>query len=153
MNRARATSAPGDRVRPIVLAGLAILGLAAVLFAGRRPLMMTAPARLAGRWHGCYDTCNGFAPIRFAALRSMLRILALGAGCSVLVETAQYVFRLDRVSSVDDVLVNAGGAVLCGLASRHGGAAWDRSHRAEPRIECVDVSRVLPNHMGRACAY
>ncbi|MFG2841536.1 VanZ family protein [Streptomyces zaomyceticus] len=59
-----------------------------------------------------------FAPMRFAALASVPRILALGAGCSVLVETAQYVLRLDRVSSVDDVLVNALGAVLAGLASR-----------------------------------
>ncbi|MEU7111652.1 VanZ family protein [Streptomyces sp. NPDC046182] len=59
-----------------------------------------------------------FAPMRFAALASLPRILALGAGCSVLVETAQYVLRLDRVSSVDDVLVNATGAVLAGLASR-----------------------------------
>ncbi|MFF6980766.1 VanZ family protein [Streptomyces sp. NPDC008343] len=59
-----------------------------------------------------------FAPMRFAALASVPRILALGAGCSVLVETAQYVLRLDRVSSVDDVLVNAAGAVLAALASR-----------------------------------
>jgi glycopeptide antibiotics resistance protein len=59
-----------------------------------------------------------FAPMRFAALASVLRVLALSAGCSVLVETAQYVFRLDRVSSVDDVLVNAAGAVLAALASR-----------------------------------
>ncbi|WP_171111067.1 MULTISPECIES: VanZ family protein [unclassified Streptomyces] len=59
-----------------------------------------------------------FAPIRFAAPASVPRILALGAGCSVLVETAQYALRLDRVSSVDDVLVNATGAVLAGLASR-----------------------------------
>ncbi|MFD5888878.1 VanZ family protein [Streptomyces sp. NPDC060334] len=59
-----------------------------------------------------------FAPMRFAALASAPRILALGAGCSVLVETAQYLLRLDRVSSVDDVLVNAAGAVLAALASR-----------------------------------
>lgn len=59
-----------------------------------------------------------FAPMRFAALASVPRILALGAGCSVLVETAQYLLRLDRVSSVDDVLVNAAGAVLAALASR-----------------------------------
>jgi len=43
------------------------------------------------------------APLRFAALASVPRILALAAGCSVLVEAAQYVLRLDRVSSVDDV--------------------------------------------------
>ncbi|GAA2760314.1 hypothetical protein GCM10009872_56750 [Actinopolymorpha rutila] len=60
-----------------------------------------------------------FAPMRFAALASVPRILALGAGCSALVEIAQYVFWLDRVSSVDDVLVNAAGAALAGLASRH----------------------------------
>src|SRR5204862_807567 len=59
-----------------------------------------------------------FAPMRSAALASLPRILALGAGCSALIETAQYVFRLDRVSSVDDVLVNATGAVLAALASR-----------------------------------
>jgi hypothetical protein len=56
--------------------------------------------------------------MRFAALASLPRILVLGAGCSVLVETAQYVLRLDRVSSVDDVLVNAVGAALAALASR-----------------------------------
>jgi VanZ like family len=205
-------SAPPRRTRRIALVSLTILGLASAMFAVRRPLMMSAPACLAGRWHGCYDTENGvllmmlvglplaalvvwalahrrrsagvtsawrmslaevgmvygtvpfvwitlmpgpgagtvpgrvslvplrdlvtmgslgiagnllifaalgfFAPIRFAALASVPRILALGAGCSALVETAQYVFRLDRVSSVDDVLVNAAGALLAGLASR-----------------------------------
>lgn len=59
-----------------------------------------------------------FLPVRFAALASAPRVVALGAGCSVLVETAQYVLRLDRVSSVDDVLVNAAGAGLAALASR-----------------------------------
>ncbi|MGP2442750.1 VanZ family protein [Streptomyces sp. JW3] len=184
-----------------MLAGLAILGLAGVLFAVWRPLMMTAWACMAGRWHGCFDTSNGVLlmtlvglplaallvwalarlrragsvtsgwrmpvaevgmvygtvpmvwltlqpgpgagvvpgrvspiPLRdlvtmgpvgiggnlliFAALASVPRILMLGASCSILVETAQYVLRLDRVSSVDDVLVNAAGAVLFGLASR-----------------------------------
>lgn len=195
-----------------MLVSLAILGLAGVAFAVRRPLLMSAPRCMAGRWHGCFDTFNGvllmmlvglplaalvvwalafcrraagvtsawrtslaevgmvygtvpmvwltlmpgpgagivpgrlsliplrdlvtmgpvgiggnllifaalgfFAPMRFATLASVPRILALGAGCSALVETAQYVFQLDRVSSVDDVLVNAAGAVLAGLASR-----------------------------------
>jgi hypothetical protein len=59
-----------------------------------------------------------FAPLRLAAAASVPRILALGAACSVLIETAQYVLRLDRVSSVDDVLVNATGAALAALASR-----------------------------------
>ncbi|MET9022951.1 VanZ family protein [Actinopolymorpha sp. NPDC004070] len=199
-------------MRRTVLAGLAVLGLAVVLFAVRRPLLMAAPACAAGRWHGCLDTENGvllmmlvalplpalvvcalavrrratgvasawrtslaevgmvygtvpmvwlalmpgpgagvvpgrlsvvplrdlatmgplgvggnlvlfaalgfFAPMRFAVLASVPRILVLGAACSALVEIAQYVFWLDRVSSVDDVLVNAAGAVLAGLASR-----------------------------------
>ncbi|MFE9658979.1 VanZ family protein [Streptomyces sp. NPDC005955] len=69
-----------------------------------------------------------FAPMRFAALASVQRILVLGASCSVLVETAQYVLRLDRVSSVDDVLVNAAGAVLFGLASRR----WWRTAAEAP---------------------
>ncbi|MEU8157414.1 VanZ family protein [Micromonospora sp. NPDC048986] len=58
------------------------------------------------------------APLRFPALASVPRILVLAAGCSVVVETAQYVLRLDRVSSVDDVLLNAAGAGLAALASR-----------------------------------
>ncbi|MFI0486163.1 VanZ family protein [Actinomadura sp. 9N215] len=59
-----------------------------------------------------------FAPVRFAALASVPRALALAAGCSVLVEVAQYVLWLDRVSSVDDVLLNTAGAGLAALASR-----------------------------------
>ncbi|CAL9599792.1 VanZ family protein [Streptomyces sp. Tu 3180] len=74
-----------------------------------------------------------FAPVRFAAPASVPRILALGAGCSVLVETAQYVLRLDRVSSVDDVLVNAAGAVLAGLASRRWWRATAKAPSDRPR--------------------
>jgi glycopeptide antibiotics resistance protein len=70
-----------------------------------------------------------FAPLRFAALASVPRILALAAGCSVLVEVAQYVLRLDRVSSVDDVLLNAAGAGLAALASRRW---WRASAKASP---------------------
>jgi hypothetical protein len=200
------------RVRWIVLAGLVVLGA----YALRRPLLMAAPACLAGHWHGCYDTENGvllvmlaglpligalvwalprrrlaevgmvygtvpfvwittmpgpgagvvpgrlsliplrdlatmgpigiggnllifaalgfFAPIRFAALASRPRIFALGAACSVLVETAQYVLRLDRVSSVDDVLVNATGALVFGLASRR----WWRTRQGGQGTEAGD---------------
>ncbi|WP_040421223.1 VanZ family protein [Actinopolymorpha alba] len=222
MNHSASPSAPPRRTRGIVLVSLVILGLASAAFAIRRPLMMSAPRCMAGRWHGCYDTENGvvlmmlvalplaalvvwalarfrraaggtsawrmslaevgmvygtvpfvwmtmmpgpgagvvpgrvslvplrdlatmgplgiggnllifaalgfFAPMRFAALASVPRILALGAGCSALVETAQYVLRLDRVSSVDDVLVNAAGAVLAALASRH----WWRTAAEAP---------------------
>ena len=58
------------------------------------------------------------APLRFAAPASVPRILAFAAGCSVLLEAAQYVLRLARVSSVDDVLLNTAGAGLAALASR-----------------------------------
>jgi hypothetical protein len=219
MNHKASLSAPPGRTRRIVLLSLAILGMACAAFVVRRPLMMSAPTCLAGRWHGCFDTFNGvvlmtlvglplavlvvwglarrrraagvtsawrmslaevgmvygtvpfvwmtlmpgpgagivpgrvslvplrdlvtmgplgiggnllifaalgfFAPIRFAALTSVPRILALGASCSILAETAQYVLRLDRVSSVDDVLLNAAGAVPAALASR----PWWRTRR------------------------
>jgi hypothetical protein len=59
-----------------------------------------------------------FAPLRFRALASIPRILALAAACSVLIETAQYALQLGRVSSVDDVLLNAFGAGVAALASR-----------------------------------
>ncbi|MFD8930079.1 VanZ family protein [Streptomyces mirabilis] len=229
MNHNASLSALPRRARRVVLLSLAILGIASAAFVVRRPLMMSAPMCMAGRWHGCFDTFNGvvlmtlvalplaalvvwalarrrraagvtaawrmslaevgmvhgtvpfiwmtmmpgpgagtvparvslvplrdlvtmgtgqivgnllifaalgfFAPMRFAALASVPRILALGAGCSVLVETAQYVLRLDRVSSVDDVLVNATGAVLAAMASRRwwrttAEALSDQPHRA-----------------------
>jgi glycopeptide antibiotics resistance protein len=69
------------------------------------------------------------APLRFAALASVPWILALAAGCSVLVEAAQDVLRLDRVSSVDDVLLNTAGAALAALASRRW---WRATARAAP---------------------
>ncbi|MEV6105055.1 VanZ family protein [Streptomyces sp. NPDC051940] len=68
------------------------------------------------------------APLRFAALASVSRILALAAGGSVLVEVAQYVLRLDRVSSVDDVLLNAAGAGLAAMVSRR----WWRAPAEAP---------------------
>lgn len=210
-----------------MLFSLAMLGLASVAFAVRRPLLMPVPRCLAGHWRGCFDTENGvllmmliglplaalvvlaltrlrpatgvpsarrmslaevgmvygtvpflwltmmpgpgagivpgrvsliplrdlitmgplgiagnllvfaalgfFAPIRFAALASLPRILALGAGCSALVETAQYVLQLDRVSSVDDVLVNATGAVLAALASRRWWRTTEEAPSDQPR--------------------
>ena len=73
------------------------------------------------------------APLRFAALASAPRILALAAGCSVLVEAAQYVLRLDRVSSVDDVLLNTAGAGLAALVSRRWWRATTRASSDRPR--------------------
>jgi hypothetical protein len=212
MNHRTSWPEPPRRARRNALFGLAVLGVASTAFLGWRPLTMSAPTCMAGRWHGCFDTVNGvvfmtlvalplaglmvwalarrrsaagitsawrislaevgmvhgtvpfvwmvlmpgsgagtvpgrlslvalqdlftmgllgiignllvlaalgfFAPMRFAALASVPRILALAAGCSALIETAQYVLQLDRVSSVDDVLLNAAGAGLAAVASR-----------------------------------
>ncbi|MFD9082588.1 VanZ family protein [Streptomyces erythrochromogenes] len=222
MNHDASLPPPSRRTRGILLLGPAVLGLAGAAFVLRKPLMMSAPTCMAGRWHGCWDTFNGvvlmtlvtlplavlvawvlarrrraagvssawrlslaevgmvhgtvpwvwmilmpgagagvvpgrvslvplrdlvtmgplgivgnllvfaalgfFAPMRFAALASVPRILALGAGCSALVESAQYVLWLDRVSSVDDVLVNAAGAALATVASRRW---WRTAQRAQ----------------------
>lgn len=73
-----------------------------------------------------------FAPMRVAALASLPRILTLAASCSVLIEVAQYVLRLDRVSSVDDVLLNAAGAGLAALASRRWWLARPSGSGADP---------------------
>ncbi|MFJ9550475.1 VanZ family protein [Streptomyces erythrochromogenes] len=227
MNHDASPLPPPRRTLGILLLALAVLGLAGAAFVLRKPLMMSAPTCLAGRWHGCYDTFNGvvlmtlvtlplavlvawvlarrrraagvssawrlslaevgmvhgtvpwvwmilmpgagagvvpgrvslvplrdlvtmgplgivgnllvfaslgfFAPMRFAALASVPRILALGAGCSVLVESAQYVLWLDRVSSVDDVLVNAAGAALAAAASRRWWRTAERAPSDGPR--------------------
>jgi hypothetical protein len=74
-----------------------------------------------------------FPPLRFEALASVPRILTLAAGCSVLVETAQFVLHLDRVSSVDDVLLNTAGAGLAALASRRWWRTMARASSARPR--------------------
>ncbi|WP_410671657.1 VanZ family protein [Amycolatopsis sp. cmx-4-68] len=89
-----------------------------------RDLLTMPVAQVAGNLL-VFAALGFFAPLRFAALASVPRILALAAGCSVLVEVAQYVLRLDRVSSVDDVLLNAAGAGLAALASRR----WWRALR------------------------
>jgi hypothetical protein len=57
-----------------------------------------------------------FGPLRIAALRSVWRVLAVAAACSALIEVAQFTV-LHRVSSVDDVLLNAAGAALASLLS------------------------------------
>ncbi len=60
-----------------------------------------------------------FLPMRWPAFASFWRVAAVAAAGSVLVESLQYVLALGRVSSVDDVLVNALGAGLAALLSRH----------------------------------
>ena len=54
-------------------------------------------------------------------------MLALAASCSILIEVLQYVLMLDRVSSVDDVLLNTAGAGLASLLSYY----WWRARTSE----------------------
>ena len=109
---------PGD------LAGAAASGrVSLVPLQDLLTILADGPVRATGQIVGnllVFAALGFFAPVRFAALASVRRILALAAGCSVLVEVSQYLLRLDRVSSVDDVLLNAAGAGLAALASRHG---------------------------------
>ncbi len=79
-------------------------------------------------------------PVRFAGMASLRRILALAAAGSVLIETAQYVLPLDRVSSVDDVLLNTAGAGLAALASHR----WWRTHPAPSEPDPPGPGAYLP---------
>ncbi|TVT49442.1 VanZ family protein [Amycolatopsis rhizosphaerae] len=122
----RAGAVPG-RVSPVPLRDLLSI------LADAPPL--TAMVQIVGNLL-VFAALGFLAPLRFAALASVPRILALAAGCSVLIETAQYVLQLDRVSSVDDVLLNAAGAGLAALASRRWG------HATEGGVEPVEGAQV-----------
>ncbi|MEU5528670.1 VanZ family protein [Micromonospora chersina] len=116
---------PGDRAGAVVgrVSLVPLRDLSTILAAG--PLTVTV--QIVGNLL-VFAALGFLAPLRFAALASVPRILALAAGCSVLVEVAQYVLRLDRVSSVDDVLLNTAGAGLAALASRR----WWRAPAGAP---------------------
>ena len=116
---------PGDRAGAVPgrLSLVPLRDMVTILAAG--PLTMTV--QIVGNLL-VFAALGFLAPLRFAALASVPRILALAAGCSVLVEVAQYVLRLDRVSSVDDVLLNTAGAGLAALASRR----WWRTTAEAP---------------------
>jgi glycopeptide antibiotics resistance protein len=58
-------------------------------------------------------------------------VLLLAAGASTLVEIAQYALDLGRVSSVDDVLLNALGA---GLAAAAAQPLWRRSRQVNDAL-------------------
>ena len=92
-----------------------------------RDLLSMSPVQIVGNLL-VFAALGFFAPLRFPKLGSIPRVLGLAAACSVLIELTQYVARLDRVSSVDDVLVNALGAGLAALASRHWWRTTFRGH-------------------------
>lgn len=68
-----------------------------------------------------------FGPIRFPALRSVWRVLILAGAASVSIEVLQHLLPLGRVSSVDDVILNAGGATAAAALS------WPVWRRRRPR--------------------
>jgi glycopeptide antibiotics resistance protein len=57
-----------------------------------------------------------FAPVRWRLGAGVVTLIA--AGGSIVVELLQYTLALGRVTSVDDVLLNASGAGLAALLSR-----------------------------------
>ena len=121
---------PGDRVGEVP-AQVSLVPLRDLLTVLAGP-PLTALVQIGGNLL-VFAALGFFAPLRFTALASVQRILALAAGCSVLVETAQYVLRLGRVSSVDDVLLNTAGAGLAALASRRWWRTTARESSDRPR--------------------
>ncbi|WP_394619593.1 VanZ family protein [Lentzea sp. JNUCC 0626] len=71
-----------------------------------------------------------FAPLRFAKLQNVGRVFVFAVACSASLEVLQFVLMLDRVSSVDDVLLNATGAALASLLSWYW---WRPSHTTNER--------------------
>ncbi len=67
-------------------------------------------------------------PMRYRVFAGAGRVAALAALLSVSVEIAQYALSVGRVSSVDDVLLNTGGAVIGALLTRR----WWRSRGTDP---------------------
>ncbi|MFF3441586.1 VanZ family protein [Streptosporangium sp. NPDC002721] len=65
-----------------------------------------------------FAALGAMLPVRSARFASLTRIAAVAAGASLTVEVLQYALGLGRVSSVDDVIVNAAGAVLAAIVTR-----------------------------------
>lgn len=78
-----------------------------------------------------------FAPLRFRV--GLWAVLLGGAAGAALVETAQFAFGTGRVASVDDVLLNAVGALLGALASRR----WWRPSPARAVAADASAAAVL----------
>ncbi|MFB7874391.1 VanZ family protein [Nocardia sp. NPDC056064] len=74
-------------------------------------------------------------PLRFPRWSSVARMTLVGAAASSVLEIAQYVLDLGRVSSIDDVLMNAAGAGL--------GAWLAAVHRARRRAGRSRSDRLL----------
>ncbi|GAA2210408.1 hypothetical protein GCM10009850_058670 [Nonomuraea monospora] len=82
-----------------------------------------------------FAALGALLPVRSAAMSSPGRVAAVAAAFSVLVEALQYVCRLGRLSSVDDVILNATGAVIFALVTRRW---WARAHTDGDRSMVTD---------------
>ncbi|GGR69709.1 hypothetical protein J2S40_001285 [Nocardioides luteus] len=95
-----------------------------------------------------------FGPIRFEALRSVWRVLILAAVGSVAIETLQYGLLLARVSSIDDVILNAGGAAVAALLSWPWWRRRAASSPASPAEHASGLARSLcPHQTARRADY
>jgi hypothetical protein len=65
-----------------------------------------------------FAALGALLPVRSRRMSSAARVAALSAAFSVLVELLQYVLRLGRFSSVDDVILNTAGAAMAALVTR-----------------------------------
>ncbi|MEN3537476.1 VanZ family protein [Microbispora sp. ZYX-F-249] len=65
-----------------------------------------------------FSALGGMLPVRSARFASLAAVAAVAATASLAVELLQFGLRLGRVSSVDDVILNAAGAVLAALCTR-----------------------------------
>lgn len=65
-----------------------------------------------------FAALGALLPVRTAAMASIGRVAAVAAAFSVLAELLQYVLRLGRFSSIDDVILNTAGAAIFALVTR-----------------------------------
>ncbi|MEU4410053.1 VanZ family protein [Streptosporangium sp. NPDC023963] len=65
-----------------------------------------------------FAALGAMLPVRSARFASLAGVAAVAAVASLAVEVLQHALRLGRVSSVDDVIVNATGAVLAAIVTR-----------------------------------
>jgi glycopeptide antibiotics resistance protein len=77
---------------------------------------------------GVFFFLGALAPVRTAVMAAPWRLLALGAGCSLVVEVTQRLFVTGRVFSVDDVLLNAVGCLAGGVVTYRW---WRRAPRPQ----------------------
>ncbi|GII34817.1 VanZ family protein [Planotetraspora mira] len=75
-----------------------------------------------------FSALGAMLPVRSPRFASLRAVAAVAATASLTVEVLQYVLRLGRVSSVDDVILNTAGAVLAALVTRRWWARRTDTH-------------------------